>query len=118
MSAIRSSASDLNAIDAVQDLSHDSAATIQGGAVEFYTHANFQGDVGYFDSGEDGSNLLAVAGGRFHDSISSIINNTDRTLIVCANVNYSGEYKSVRPGQYISFIGHQFNDKISSFFFV
>lgn len=103
----------LDSIDSVQDLSCDAAATIQGGALEVYTDANFQGNGANFGSAK--SNLLAAASGKFHDSISSIKNNTDKTWHFFTDVNFGGDVIAVEPWEAVSFVGGYFNDKISSF---
>lgn len=102
----------LNAIDTVQDLSYSAAAAVQGGALEVYTDADFQGQVAYFSSSK--SNLLTVAGGRFHDTISSIRNNTNNGWYFNTDVNFEGSVIYVAPGQSISYVGSYFNDKFSS----
>lgn len=115
MTTINNSINDLYAISSVQDLSCNSAATVQGGAVEFYTDADFRGAVGHSAEGVLFGNLPLMANGWFHDSISSIKNNTNRTLVVCTDVNLGGSRKYLRSGQHMSWVGHQLNDKISSF---
>jgi hypothetical protein len=106
MSTINNQTKDLFAIDSVEDLSHDSAAAIQGGIL-VWDGANFTGlrrDL------QASPNLLRE---RFNDQISSIRNNTQRTWEFFTNANFTGRRFSLRPGQQFANLG-SFNNQISS----
>ncbi|MBD0299229.1 MAG: peptidase inhibitor family I36 protein [Nitrososphaera sp.] len=107
MSTINNQTKGLFAIDSVEDLSHDSAAAIQGG-IFVWDGANFTGPVRDLQASR---NLVAQG---FNDKISSIRNNTRRTWEFFTNANFTGSRLTVRPGQSLGNLGPTFNNKISS----
>ena len=106
MSTINNQTKGLFAIDSVEDLSHDSAAAIQGGIL-VWDFANFAGR----SIDLQASRNLTAQG--FNDKISSIRNNTQKTWQFFTNANFTGPGFSLRPGQAIGNLG-RFNNQISS----
>lgn len=106
MSNINNQTKDLFALDTVEDLSHDSAAAIQGG-IAVWDGANFTGPRRDLQAS---SNLIRQA---FNDKISSIHNNTQKVWEFFSNANFSGRRFSLRPGQRLGNLG-SFNNQISS----
>jgi hypothetical protein len=107
MSTINNQTKGLFAIDSVEDLSHDSAAAIQGGLF-VWDAANFAGRG--FDL-QASPNLIRQG---FNDRISSIRNGTFRTWEFFTNANFTGHRLILRPGQISGNLGPTFNNKISS----
>jgi hypothetical protein len=106
MSTINNQTNGLFAIDTVEDLSHDSAAAIQGG-IWVWDGANFTGR----SIGLQASRDLRAQG--FNDQISSIRNNTQRTWEFFTNANFTGRRFSLRPGRQSGNLA-SFNNQISS----
>jgi hypothetical protein len=106
MSTINNQTKGLFAIDSVEDLSHDSAAAIQGG-IFVWDGANFTGPRRDLQASP---NLTSQG---FNDKISSIRNNTRRTWVFYTNANFSGHSFELRPGQQVGNLG-PFNNRISS----
>jgi hypothetical protein len=106
MSTINNQTKGLFALDAVEDLSHDSAAAIQGGIVIWD---------GYFFNGSNvdipSSSDLRRHG--YNDKISSISNNTKKFWAFYTDPNFKGRFFLLEPGQSISALG-SFNNQISS----
>ncbi len=107
MSTINNQTKGLFAIDTVEDLSHESAAAIQGGIL-VWDPANFAGRPRDLQA----SRNLIFQG--FNDKISSIRNNTQKTWAFYTNANFTGSVLRVRPGQALGNLGPLFNNKISS----
>jgi hypothetical protein len=106
MSTINNQTKGLFAIDSVEDLSHDSAAAIQGGIL-VWSGPNFTGvrrDL------QASSNLLRE---RFDNDISSIHNNTQKTWVFYTNPNFTGAVFRLDPGMRLSGLGIRDN-QISS----
>jgi hypothetical protein len=106
MSTINNQTKGLFAIDSVEDLSHDSAAAIQGG-IFVWDGANFTGPRRDLQASP---NLIRQG---FNDKISSIRNNTQKTWVFYTNANFTGRGFDLRPGQQLSNLG-SFNNRISS----
>jgi hypothetical protein len=107
MSTINNQTKGLFAIDTVEDLSHDSAAAIQGGIL-VWDRANFAGESRNLQA----SRNLDLQG--FNDKISSISNNTRKTWVFYTDAGFTGSSFLLRPGQVIRNLGVAFNNKISS----
>jgi hypothetical protein len=106
MSTINNQTNGLFAIDTVEDLSHDSAAAIQGG-IFVWDGANFSGPRRDLQASP---NLIRQG---FNDKISSIRNNTQKTWQFFTNANFSGRSFFLRPGQSSGNLA-SFNNQISS----
>ena len=106
MSTINNQTKGLLAIDSVEDLSHDSAAAIQGG-IWVWDGGNFSGSMRNL---QQSSNLIREG---FNDRISSITNNTLRTWVFYTNANFTGRSFSIQPGQRFANLT-SFNNQISS----
>jgi hypothetical protein len=106
MSTINNQTKGLFALDTVEDLSHDSAAAIQGGIL-VWDGANFTGPRRDLQAS---SNLIRQG---FNDKISSITNNTQKTWAFYTNANFTGPFFLLRPGQGRGNLG-SFNNQISS----
>jgi hypothetical protein len=106
MSKSNNQTNDLYALDSVQDLSHDSAAAIQGGIL-VYSGANFQGVKDVQATG----NLSTVG---FNNVISSIKNNTSKTWVFYTGFNNTGSSFSLAPGRQLSSLPRGFDNAISS----
>ena len=106
MSTINNQTKGLFAIDSVEDLSHDSAAAIQGGIL-VWDGWNFTG----LRKDLQASRNLTAQG--FNDKISSIRNNTNRTCVFYTNPIYSGRSFSLPPRKEARVLG-PFQDQISS----
>ena len=106
MSTINNQTKGLFAIDTVEDLSHDSAAAIQGG-IWVWDGANFSGAMRDL---QQSSNLIRQG---FNDKISSITNNTNRTWAFYTNANFTGRSFSIKPGQRFANLT-SFSNQISS----
>jgi hypothetical protein len=113
MSKINNQSNSLYNIECVQDISHESAAAISGGALEttdviLYSEPDA---LGY----EFGSNQkiedLSVFG--FNDATGSIFVSNDQTWRFYENTNFEGDYRDVGPGEFVN-IG-DFGMTISSF---
>lgn len=111
MSTINNQTNDLYSLNTVQDLSETSAAAIQGGIL-VYRDANFRNEADVQATGD----LRTVLGGRFNNTITSIINNTQKTWVFYNNFNFNtaGGSFSLRPGQQISDLSSRFDNTISS----
>ena len=106
MSTINNKTNGLFAIDSVEDLSHDSAAAIQGG-IFVWDGANFTGPRRDLQASP---NLTSQG---FNDKISSIRNNTRRTWVFYTNANFTGRVFRLGPGQRASNL-RGFDNQISS----
>ena len=106
MSTINNQTKGLFALDTVEDLSHDSAAAIQGG-ISVWDGANFTGPVTNLQASP---NLVRQG---FNDQISSITNNTKKTWAFYSNANFSGSVVRLQPGQRAGRLG-PIDNKISS----
>jgi len=106
MSTINNQTKDLFAIDTVEDLSHDSAAAIQGG-IFVWDGAGFTGPRRDLQASP---NLIRQG---FNDKISSITNNTQKIWAFYTNANFSGRFFLLPPGQRLGDLG-SFNNQISS----
>jgi hypothetical protein len=106
MSTINNQTKGLFALDSVEDLSHDSAAAIQGGIL-VWDGVNFTG----LKKDLQASPNLTAQG--FNDKISSIRNNTQKTWVFYTNANFTGRGFELRPGKQLSNLG-SFNNRISS----
>ena len=106
MSTINNQTKGLFALDTVEDLSHDSAAAIQGG-IWVWDRANFTGPMRDLQASR---NLTAQ---RFNDKISSIHNNTGRTWEFFTGANFTGRVLHVLPRQALNNL-RDFNNQISS----
>jgi hypothetical protein len=106
MSTINNQTKGLFAIDSVEDLSHDSAAAIQGG-IFVWDGANFTGPRRDLQASPN----LTRQG--FNDKISSIFNNTRNTWAFYTNANFTGRVFRLPPGQRLGNLG-AFNNQISS----
>ena len=106
MSTINNQTKGLFAIDSVEDLSHDSAAAIQGG-IFVWDGANFAGPRRDLQASP---NLIRQG---FNDKISSIRNNTQKTWQFFTSANFTGRSFSLRPGQQSGNLA-SFNNQISS----
>lgn len=119
MTRINNSTNKLDATDTVQDLSHDCAAAVQGGAdkmLRLFKHADYQGQaLTTFPVDQPNLLNLPVYGGAFNDQVSSIENGSDYTWEFFTHSNYQGSSFRVKPGQDLNYVGSYFNDKISSF---
>jgi hypothetical protein len=98
-------------IEAVEDISLESAASYSGG-IRVYTDANFGG---FVRTAKGVSDLSQVEGGFFNDKISSIKNDTDKRWAFYEDAGYSGDRFTLEPGQSLSFVGGRVNDSISSY---
>jgi hypothetical protein len=98
-------------IEAVEDISLESATSYSGG-IRVYTDANFGG---FVRTAKGVSDLTQVEGGFFNDKISSIKNDTDKTWAFYTDAGYNGDRFSLEPGQTTTFVGTRFNDSISSY---
>jgi hypothetical protein len=107
MSTINNQTKGLFMIDTVEDLSHDSAAAIQGG-IYVWDGDNFAGGGRELQASP---NLIRQG---FNDRISSISNGTNRTWEFFTNANFTGSRLIVRPFQIARNLGPTFNNKISS----
>jgi hypothetical protein len=107
MSTINNQTKGLFALDTVEDLSHDSAAAIQGGGIWVWDGANFTGQMRDL---QPSSNLIRQG---FNDKISSIHNNTGRTWEFFTNANFTGRVFRVLPRQAINNL-RDFDNKFSS----
>ena len=106
MTTINNQTKGLFAIDTVEDLSHDSAAAIQGGIL-VWDGPLFTG----LKKDLQASRNLTAQG--FNDKISSIRNNTTKTWVFYTNPNYLGRSFSLRPRQEARVLG-PFHNQISS----
>ena len=113
MSTINNQTNDLYSLNTVQDLSETSAAAIQGGIL-VYRSANFRNEADV----QATRDLRTVLGGRFNNTITSIINNTQKNWVFYNNFNFNfntaGGSFSLRPGQRISDLSSRFDNTISS----
>ncbi|WP_414585621.1 beta/gamma crystallin-related protein [Scytonema sp. PCC 10023] len=108
MSNINNQTQDLYSIDAVQDLSHETAAAVSGGAaLEVYDDSDF-------------SNLLLqtndgtpYVGDDANDRISSIVVNEGLWRFY-TDPQFQGDFADLGPGLYPN-IGLGINDSITSF---
>ncbi|MEH2415958.1 beta/gamma crystallin-related protein [Nostoc sp.] len=113
MSNINNQTQNLYSIELVQDLDHEAAATVTGGAsAQVFTDANFSGtpstifdyDVSLFDPNV------------FNDRISSIkVYSGEWTF--WSDANYSGSGLTFGPGEYSNiadYYGGKYNDVFSS----
>lgn len=107
MSTINNQTKGLFAIDTVEDLSHDSAAAIQGG-IWVWDRANFTGPMRDLQASR---NLTAQG---FNDKISSIHNNTGRDWRFYTGANFTGRVLLVPNRMAINLLKPPFNNKISS----
>ena len=107
MSTINNQTKGLFAIDTVEDLSHESAAAIQGG-IFVWDGANFTGPRRDLQASPN----LTRQG--FNDKISSIHNNTGRSWLFYTGANYTGRVLLVLNRKAINHLGPDFNNKISS----
>lgn len=106
MSTINNQTKGLFALDTVEDLSHDSAAAIQGG-IFVWDGAKFTGPRRDLQASPN----LTRQG--FNDKISSITNNTQKTWVFYTNANFTGRSLVLRPGERFGNLGI-FNNQISS----
>jgi hypothetical protein len=106
MSTINNKTKGLFAIDSVEDLSHDSAAAIQGG-IWVWDRANFAGPIRDLQASRD----LRAQG--FNDKISSIHNNTGRNWAFYTGANFTGRVLLVLNRQARNDL-RDFNNQISS----
>ena len=107
MSTINNQTKGLFAIDTVEDLSHDSAAAIQGGIL-VWDLPNFAEESRNLHTSRD------LVDQRFNDRISCISNNTRQTWVFYTDAGFRGSSFLVRPGQVIRHLSLTFNNKISS----
>jgi len=107
MSTINNQTKGLFAIDTVEDLSHESAAAIQGGIL-VWDGANFSGP----RKGLRPSSDLTRQG--FNDIISSIDNNTRHTWEFFTNANFTGRSLRLKPGERWGQLGRFYNNQFSS----
>jgi hypothetical protein len=100
---------DLNQFAELQELSNETAATVQGGAaMHLYRHANFVDQLGAFDGGG-----LRTLSSNANNQTSSIVINSGRWRFYnLPGWNVAGGYIDLGPGRYNL---RRFNDKISSF---
>ncbi|MEH2296424.1 beta/gamma crystallin-related protein [Nostoc sp.] len=111
MSNINNQTLDLNSIELVQDLDHEAAATVSGGAaLELYKDSNFQNPIFFTDSG------YSYIGDASNDQVSSIRVN-EGTWAFYADANGQGTRSTLGPGEY-PYTGSLDvgNDTISSFY--
>jgi hypothetical protein len=111
MTKINNQSKSLFNIEAVEDISLESAASYSGG-IRVYTDANFGG---FVRTAKGVSDLTQVEGGFFNDKISSIKNDTDKRWAFYTDAGYNGDRFSLEPGQTTTFVGTRFNDSISSY---
>jgi hypothetical protein len=107
MSTINNQTKGLFAIDSVEDLSHDSAAAIQGG-IFLWDKAEFSGPRRDLQASAN----LSRQG--WNDRISSIHNNTQKTWAFYTGANFTGRVLLVLNRKAINHLGPDFNNKISS----
>ena len=107
MSTINNQTNGLFALDSVEDLSHDSAAAIQGG-IWVWDRTDFAGPVRDLQASPN----LTRQG--FNDKISSIHNNTGRSWLFYTGANFTGRVLLVLNRKAINHLGPDFNNKISS----
>ncbi|MBD2452212.1 peptidase inhibitor family I36 protein [Nostoc sp. FACHB-152] len=112
MSHINNQTQDLNSIELVQDLDHESAATISGG-IQVFSDANFSG---FRLPSQAVRNLELVQGGVFNDEASSLFNETNQVWAFYSEANFRGKRLALRPGQFARNLdSFDFNDAISSY---
>ncbi|MBW4668772.1 MAG: beta/gamma crystallin family protein [Cyanomargarita calcarea GSE-NOS-MK-12-04C] len=111
MSNISNQSQDLYAIKAVQDLSHESAASVSGGAdVTLYDCTKFKGASREINEGQ-------TRLGDFDNRTSSVVVDgkiNKKVWRFYALPNYKGASFDVGPGQDRKFLPPGFNNKVSS----
>jgi hypothetical protein len=110
MSNINNQIQDFYSIEAVQDLSHETAAAISGGAaLELYDDSNFRKRLVETNDG------TANVGNDVNDRITSIVVNAGVWRFY-TDSQFRGVSADLRPGRYANIgLGIIPNDSISSF---
>lgn len=101
---------DLYSIEAVQDLDHEAAATISGGALFLSDKKNGQGQKVSFSL-----KVAARSLGNFNNK-ASFYELVGRNVIVYTGENFTGKSRRLRAGSKGNFTG-PFNNNIESFKF-
>ncbi|MEH2359041.1 beta/gamma crystallin-related protein [Nostoc sp.] len=110
MSNFNNQTQDLYSIELVQDLDHEVAASVSGGAaLELYRDSDFQNPIFFTDGG------YSYIGDASNDQVSSIRVN-EGTWAFYSDANFQGTRSTLGPGEY-PFTGNLDvgNDSISSF---
>ncbi len=107
MSTINNQTKGLFAIDTVEDLSHESAAAIQGG-IKVWEARDFKGRFRNLPASSD------LTRQRFNDKIASIHNNTRNTWEFFTNPNFTGNSFRLKPGERYGQLGRFYERQISS----
>jgi hypothetical protein len=113
MSKINNQSNSLYNIECVQDISHESAAAISGGALETtdVTLYSEPDALGYqFGSNKKIENLGDFG---FNDATVSIFVSNDQTWRFYENANFEGNFIDVGPGEFVN--AGDFGMQISSF---
>jgi Beta/Gamma crystallin len=113
MTKINKQSISLYNVKAVEDIDHESAAAISGGAVTvtdvtLYSESNKQGF--RFPSNKKIEDLTEFG---FNDATGSITVSNDKTWRFYEDANFGGEFIDVEPGQSVN--AGDFGKKISSF---
>ncbi|MGL5796267.1 MAG: beta/gamma crystallin-related protein [Waterburya sp.] len=113
MSKINNQFKSLYNIAVVEDISHESAAAISGGALEvtdvtLYSESNLEGV--QFGSNKAIEDLTEFG---FNDATGSITVANDKTWRFYSDANFQGTYMDVEPGQSVN--AGDFGWEISSF---
>ena len=105
----------LYSINAIQDLSHESAAAISGG-IQVYSEASY---AGVPLPSEAVADLTQVADGAFNNQTSSLYNDSDQVWAFYTDANYCGMRLALKPGESVSDLRNTYlgdlNDQISSY---
>ena len=113
MSKINNQSNSLYSIEFVQDISHESAAAISGGALEvtdvtLYSESDLQG----FQFGSNKA-IEDLSEFGFNDATGSITVANDQTWRFYENANFQGDFIEVGAGQSVN--AGDFGMQISSF---
>ncbi|MDZ7990745.1 MAG: peptidase inhibitor family I36 protein [Nostoc sp. EfeVER01] len=112
MSHINNQTQDLYSIELVQDLDHEAAATVSGGALRLYNGFNFQGQ-GKVLTGADKNLGIPPGVSGFNNKASSYWVTGLKNWIVYTGNSYNGQSKLLVAGTKGNFSGI-FNDNIQS----
>jgi hypothetical protein len=88
------------------------------GSLSVYSDSYYTGDSSYFyDAVNDLRyyNYTSGSGSPMNDSISSVINDTDRAFCFFQDANYGSFLFSVAPHSALFYVGDNHNDRVSSF---
>jgi Peptidase inhibitor family I36 len=91
------------------------AAVCNDGQVCLYEHQGYTGSA--LKLGTDASDLRTMRfynGTGANDRVSSLINNSSRTIAVCVAINYDQACRTIAPHTQVRLFDNAFNDTISS----